>query len=206
MTSISFCDGMVMRPSVSKTETLQPVAEAPRVAPVTIAGDVRKVAATVKGLVRHALDFDGTSEKNAELSQLEQQIIALAADVMFPKDGGFSLSGTEAGVPAYVEKYFGNMPPHVRRLMHILFHFIELSPLAFGPRRRVFSSLREAEQREAMNFCTKSVYMHRVALETMRVVLTLGYMANDQIAKEMKCVPNKDPFGVGEKDGQQKIV
>lgn len=136
------------------------------------------------------------SGKITELTAAEKEFIRKAADVVFPKDGPIPVSGNEAGVPQYMENLFRNMPEDKRRLMHLLFHFIECSPLAFGPRRTLFTLLKENEQKEVLDFSDKSLYFRRVALQSLRVLMTMGYMANEDVQKAVGWRPDQNPFGL----------
>lgn len=155
--------------------------------------NIGKIAATVRSFVAFALPNSG---KITELTAAEKEFIRKAADVIFPKDGPIPFSGNEAGVPEYLENLFRNMPEDKRRLMHLLFHFIECSPLAFGPRRTLFTLLKEDEQREVLDFSNKSLYFRRVALQSLRVLMTMGYMANEDVQKAVGWRQDQNPFGL----------
>ncbi|MCC6643797.1 hypothetical protein IT411_03540 [Candidatus Peregrinibacteria bacterium] len=155
---------------------------------------IAKISTTIKNFLLIALSRE--KGESAELTAQEKEFIAKAADTLLSPDGAFELSGTEAGSHLYLERYFQNLTPDKRRLLHIMFHFLECSPIIFGPRHTLFTSLNATERAQAMNFADKSLYIHRVALQSLRFLLTLGYLNNPQVIKKIGCEPNQNPFNL----------
>ena len=84
------------------------------------------------------------------LAPREAAFLAAAADALYPPGGVVPPSGSEAGIPEYVDRYLGVVPARVRWLMRLLFLLVEQATLLFaapgsGGRRR-FSSLRAEQQ------------------------------------------------------------
>lgn len=185
-------DFLTGRPERSLKETAQNAA--PDVVRESALRNILKITRTIKAFLYFALNL-----KSGEISQLtpqEKEILAHAANVTFPEGHSSLPSGTEAGIVEYMEQYFQRLPPHTRRLLHLLFHYIELSPLVFGPDRTLFTLSRPEDQKEILDYTTKSKYFHRMSLQAMRVLMTFGYMANEKVTKEIGCVPNTNPFGM----------
>jgi hypothetical protein len=121
------------------------------------------------------------------LSAKEQAIVAAVADAMFPKGGAIPLSGTEAGLVAYMDRYVGRMPNPSRALCRLLFHFLEHGPWLFGPRRKRFSRMTLEDRLAALDdMRTSSIYFRRIAFLSMRTMLTMGYLANGDVARSMR--------------------
>jgi hypothetical protein len=121
------------------------------------------------------------------LSKKEQAIVAAVADAMFPKGGAIPLSGTEAGLVAYLDRYIGRMPNPSRTLSRLLLQFIEHGPWLFGPRRARFTRMSQAERLAALDdMRTSSIYFRRIAFLSMRTMLTMGYLANADVARSMR--------------------
>ena len=144
------------------------------------------IALLVRGLFfgypRPALDAKNLSAK-------EQAIVAAVADAMFPKGGAIPLSGTEAGLVGYMDRYIGRMPNPSRALCRLLFHFLEHGPWLFGPRRKRFSRMSLDERLAALDdMRTSSIYFRRIAFLSMRTMLTMGYLANGDVARSMRIV------------------
>lgn len=155
---------------------------------------IAKISTTIKNFLTLALSKE--KSESAELSPQEKELIAKAADTLFCTGGAFDLSGTEAGIHLYLENYFQNQSPEKRRLLHMMFSFLEVSPLIFGPRRTLLTNLTPSERAEALDFSNKRLYLHRVALQSLRFLLTLGYMNHPEIQKKIGCQPNQNPFNL----------
>jgi len=142
--------------------------------------------------------FFGYPKRSVEPSSLsarEQAIIAACADALFPSGGPIPLSGTEAGLVAYMDGYLGRFSRRSRLLTRMLFLFIEHSPWIFGPRPARFTRLRPEERIEALDRMAHSrIYFRRVAFLSLRAMLTMGYLANDDVAKQLGCMPCATPF------------
>ena len=42
---------------------------------------------------------------------------------------------------------------------------------------------------------TSPIYFRRIALLSLRTILTMGYLAHPEVARAMRMVSNDDPFG-----------
>lgn len=108
----------------------------------------------------------------------EQTVVAACADAMFPPAGPIPVSGTQAGLVAYVDGYLLGLPRTQRLLVRLLFLFIQLSPWLFGPRRTRFTRLTPADRiRVFKDMAVSAVYFRRVAFLSMRAIMTMGYFA-----------------------------
>ena len=108
----------------------------------------------------------------------EQTMIAACADAMFPPAGPIPVSGTQAGLVAYVDTYLKGLPWAQRVLVRLLFLFIQLSPWLFGPRRSRFTRLSPADRiRVFGDMAVSTIYFRRVAFLSMRAIMTMGYFA-----------------------------
>lgn len=125
----------------------------------------------------------------------EQAIVAACADALFPPGGPIPLSGTEAGLVAYMDAYVGGLPPLPRLLGRLLFHSVEHAPLLFGPRRARFTRLCPEERIEALRLMAESsLYFRRVSFLSMRAMMTMGYLANSRVAESIRMRQNLAPF------------
>jgi hypothetical protein len=120
------------------------------------------------------------------LSAKEQAIVAACADALFPAGGPIPLSGTEAGLVRYVEQYVVRAPAAMRPTIRLLFHFIEYSPWVFGPRRARFTRLSPADRVRTLALMANSrIYFRRVAFLSLRTMLSMGYLANEEVARSI---------------------
>ena len=169
--------------------------------------DRRDVSPSLLGKVRSLFGRDEAPEKRSSLSRLERELVAAVADAYFPPDGPIPVSGTEAGLPAYLEAWVGRSDPGQRVLMRLLLAFTELSPLVFGPRRRRFTHLAPEEQLAFLDGAAKStIYFRRVSFISLRALLTMGYLSNDEVARHMHMKADTDPFGIGRAAGRDAVA
>ena len=128
------------------------------------------------------------------LSTIEQRVVVAASDAMFPRGGAIEASGSDAGVVAYFEQMLGEMPGKNRVLVRLLLVFIELSPLVF------FFSLPFSRQSEDQRVATlealaqSPIYFLRITFQSLRTLVSIAYLANDDVARQVGAVPNLSPF------------
>jgi hypothetical protein len=146
-------------------------------------------------LLRLFLDYPRRPAGVHNLTGRETTIVSAAADAMFPRGGTISESGTQAGVVYYLDAQLGLVSKKNKSLIRLLFLFVELSPFVFGPRRRRFTRLSEAEQTRVLRQAASShVYFYRLSFLSLRTLLCMGYLANDSVNAQLDCVPNTRPF------------
>jgi hypothetical protein len=131
------------------------------------------------------------------LSRKEQAIVASLADAFFPPGGPIPIAGTEAGLVEYMDGYCKQLPAGQGRLVRLLLVFLEHAPWVFGPRRERFSSLPLTDRLRVLEHMrTSPIYFRRVAFLSIRTMLTMGYFANDQVARHVGSAPDPDPYGL----------
>lgn len=129
------------------------------------------------------------------LSAKEQAIVAAVADALFPAGGPIPVSGTEAGLVAYMDTHMRRVPRSIRALLRLLLAFIEHGPWLFGPRRVRFTRLRSEERAPALKDMEKSsLYLRRVSFFSIRTLLSMGYLANPAVVKSIGCAGHASPF------------
>ena len=139
------------------------------------------------------------------LAPREAAFLAAAADALYPPGGVVPPSGSEAGIPEYVDRYLGVVPARVRWLMRLLFLLVEQATLLFaapgsGGRRR-FSSLRAEQQVAALEGWQRSRYFpRRLVFTSLRAVLTMGYFAHPAVLRELRLAPYAIRVPVGDAD------
>ncbi len=131
----------------------------------------------------------------------EQTILAALADAFFPPDGPIPVSGSDAGLVEYMDDYAKQLPAGPAKLVRLLVHFLEHAPWAFGPRRQRFSSLSLDDRIAVLERMRKSpIYFRRIAFLSMRTMLSMGYLAHPDVARQIGNTPNADPFGIGARE------
>ena len=117
------------------------------------------------------------------MRQNERLIVAACADTLFPPNGPIPVSGTEAGLVTYMAAYLRKLPTGRRLLIRLLFLFVQLSPLVFGPRRARFTRLRHEDRVRVLDEMSgSSIYLRHVAVLSLRTLLTMGYFACPEVA------------------------
>lgn len=134
---------------------------------------------------------------SAVLGRKEQALVAAVADALFPPGGPIAVSGTEAGLVAYTDAYVRGVPAHTRLLMRVLFFFVEHGPWLFGPAPR-FTRLTQARRIVEIERMSQSpLYLRRVAFLSIRMVMCMGYLANEDVMRaiglEYRTAPFEDP-------------
>jgi len=131
----------------------------------------------------------------AMLSPKEQAIVAACADALFPPGGPIPISGTDAGLVGYMDRYLRGLPPAPRLLGRLLFLSVEHGPWVFGPRRARFTRLQPGERATVLRQMAESrLYFRRVSFLSMRTMMTMGYLADPAVARVMHIVPDQAPF------------
>jgi hypothetical protein len=150
------------------------------------------------GLVGFVVANAGYGEKlepDGLLSAKEQAIVAAAADAYFPAGGPIPISGTEAGLVRYMDRYLERSPAHLRPLMRLLLHFAEHGPWIFGPVHTRLTRLSPHDGRRALErMATSPIYFRRVAFLSLRTLLTMGYLAHPKVAEAMGMRAERAPF------------
>jgi hypothetical protein len=137
----------------------------------------------------------------------EQAIVAACADALFPPGGPIPVSGTEAGLVAYLDAYIAAMPPTPRLLGRLLFQSIEHSPWIFGPRRVRFTRLRPEERTFVLKEMYESrLYFRRVSALSMRAMMTMAYLSHPKVAEAMGMRADLAPFEAKDTRGASSEV
>lgn len=129
------------------------------------------------------------------LSRRELAALAALADAAFPPGGAIGRSGTEAGVPRYVDELVALSQPRQRVLMRLLFFLIEHGTLLFPARAgwqslRRFSSLPpDARVAWLEAWRTSALFPRRLAFTSLRAVLTLGYFGDPAVQRRLDLAP-----------------
>jgi hypothetical protein len=141
------------------------------------------------------LGYPATGVPTRNLSRKEQAILAAAADALFPSGGPIPLSGTDAGAIPYLDAYVGRVDRTQRALMRLLFQAIEHGPWLLGPRFARFTRLGAADRVVFLGKLAKSnLYLLRIVFLSLRVMLTMAYLANQDVARRMRIESNLAPF------------
>lgn len=139
------------------------------------------------------------------LAPREAAFVAAASEAMFPAGGAVPESGPDAGVPEFVDRYVGAVPPAVRLLMRLLFFLLEHATLVFWappPRGwRRFSSLSHEQRVAALEGWRSSrLFARRLVFTSLRAILTMGYFADPAVLRRLRLAPYDLATPVAEAD------
>ncbi|MCP5055977.1 MAG: gluconate 2-dehydrogenase subunit 3 family protein [bacterium] len=124
------------------------------------------------------------------LAARELAFLAAAADATYPEGGSDLPSGTQAGIPAYADRYVAAVPRSVGILMRLLFFLVEHATLVFsapgrGGRRR-FSSLSPEQQGAVLEgWRTSSLFPRRLVFSSLRAILTMGFFSDPVVLRAL---------------------
>ncbi|WP_437514681.1 gluconate 2-dehydrogenase subunit 3 family protein [Sorangium sp. So ce1099] len=153
------------------------------------------LAALAFAALRLARRAPASGAPSRALSVRERAIVAACADALFPAGGPIPLSGTEAGLVEYMDHHVARTPRPLRPYMRLLLHFVELSPWVFGPRRARFTRLPEADRVAVLASMAQScIYLRRVTFLSLRTLLSMGYLANEKVARAIGVACCATPF------------
>jgi hypothetical protein len=124
----------------------------------------------------------------------EAAFLSAASDAMFPAGGAIPPSGSEAGIPEYVDRYLRIVPWRARLLMRLLFLLVEQATLVFPAPgrggRRPYSRLSPAQRVAVLEGWQRSRFFpRRLVFASLRAVLTMGYFADPAVLRAMGLAP-----------------
>ena len=115
------------------------------------------LAALAYAVYRLAGGYPPSRKPTSLLARHEAAFLDTAAEAMFPSGGAIPLSGLEADVPGYVDRYLAALHPRKRLQIRLLLMFFEQATIFFpAPGRlgfRRFSSLSVEQRLAALIDC-----------------------------------------------------
>ncbi len=154
---------------------------------------------------RVALGYPEPAARYVRLARHEAAFVSAAAEALFPRGGAVEPSGLDAGVPAYVDRYLGDVPPRIRFLIRCLFllfehaTFVVRAPGRGGMRR--FSSLRPEQQAAVLERWRRARFFPmRLVFTSLRAIFTMGYFAAPSVLRALRLAPYDVRTPVAEAD------
>jgi hypothetical protein len=128
------------------------------------------------------------------LARREAAFVVAASDAMFPAGGEIPESGTDAGIPEYIDGYVAAVPSRQKLLMRALFFLMEHVTILFpapGPGgRRRFSGLSDEQRLGALEgWRTSPSYNRRMVFMALRSLITMGYFACPPVLQRLDLSP-----------------
>jgi hypothetical protein len=154
------------------------------------------IALGVLILRRGLAGYPKTIRRFEFLARREEAFLAAAAEVLFPATDALSLSGGEADLPGYADRYLEVLPVRQRNLLRALFFLFEQGTLIWpAPGRggfKRFSGLSPHQRLAVLrNWESSRLYLRRMCLTALKAVLILGYVGHPQSLGALGLAPWK---------------
>jgi hypothetical protein len=154
------------------------------------------LVALVLGFIisRVALGYPALGRRYRKLARGEIAFISSTAEAMFPDGGAIPVSGSDADIPRYLERFMMAADPKTRLAIHLLIFLVEHATLVFpAPGRRGmrrFSSL-DVDQRIASldGWEKSSLFARRLVFTSLRALWTMGYFAHPRVVLSLRLAP-----------------
>jgi hypothetical protein len=149
---------------------------------------------TVFGMRRFFAGYPKPVEPLAVLARREACFLDAAASATFPAGGAIPLTGSDARLPRYVDRWLKALPGRQRLLIRALLALMEHATLVFAaPGRgglRRFSSLT-LEQRESVlrGWAESGIFARRLVFMSLRAILTMGYLGHPTALRHLRLAP-----------------
>ena len=140
------------------------------------------------------LGYARPGSRYANLAPREVAFLEAAAEATFPAGGSVPVSGVDANLPRYLDRYFDQLHGPRKLQIRLLLMLVEQATFFFpAPGRlgmRRFSSL-DLPQREAVlqGWSESRFFLRRFIFATLRAVLTLGYLADPATLRHLDLAP-----------------
>jgi hypothetical protein len=128
------------------------------------------------------------------LARREIGALDAMADAMFP-GAVLPRSGSEAGVPDYIDRLVAGSPPRQRALMRALFFLMEHGTLLFpAPNgllgwRRLSAQPPDVRAAWLEQWRTSRLFARRLAFTSLRALLTFAYFADPAVLRRLSLEP-----------------
>jgi hypothetical protein len=139
------------------------------------------------------------------LARRELGALSAAADAVFPAGGAISASGSDAEVAERTDNWLAEITVSMRVLVRLLLFLVEHATLFLpAPGRggfRRFSSLAP-EQRDAVlrGWAGSGLAPRRLVFQSLRAVLTMSYLSDPSVLRELGLAPRDVEPGYCEAD------
>ena len=120
------------------------------------------------------------------LQKREYTIVAALADTMFPAGNAIGLSGTEARVPEYIDRWLEGQGEDKAGEFRMMLMLFEHGTAAFGLRVRRFSDLPSAaRERYLRRWETTRLYSRRMLAMALKSALGIAYFAHPEVKERI---------------------
>ncbi|HCP45903.1 MAG TPA: hypothetical protein DIU15_07670 [Deltaproteobacteria bacterium] len=116
------------------------------------------------------------------LERREYAIVAALADTLFPPGNSIGLTGMEARVPEYIDRWLDGLSADKASEYRMMLLVFEHGTLAFGLRARRFTDLPLlARERYLRRWETTRVYSRRMLATALKTSLGTAYFAHPEV-------------------------
>jgi hypothetical protein len=142
------------------------------------------------------LGYPATGAEFAVLAPREEAFLQAAAEALFPPHADLPVSGGQADLPGYADRYLAVLPRRQRTLIRALFALFEHATLLWPGKGRGgfkrFSAL-SPEQRLGVlrDWQSSSLALRRLCLTALKAILILGYVGHPESLAALELAPWK---------------
>jgi hypothetical protein len=120
------------------------------------------------------------------LKKREYTIVAALADTIFPPGNDIGLSGTDARVPEYIDRWLEGQDEARAGEFRMMMMLFEHGTAAFGLRVRRFTNLStQARENYLRRWETTRLYSRRMLAMALKSALGIAYFAHPEVQKRI---------------------
>jgi hypothetical protein len=125
------------------------------------------------------------------LNGREHATLRAINDVLYPPGGTIPWGANQVGVCEYVDDYVFGMKEKQRRMIRMLFLFLEFAPLLLLRGRTRLSRMTPARCQKFLESLENSrLYFLRIVLISVRTIIGMGFMADSRVQASMGMFAN----------------
>lgn len=141
--------------------------------------------------------FAGYGEANPAaplLNAKEQAVLVAVADAMFPRGGVLPIAGSDAGVLRFMNETLRTSSLRMSLLMRLLLRVVEHGPWVVNGRARLTKQTPAERVATLQSWSESPIYLLRVVFTSIRTLVSLAYLADDDVVRTIGASPNQAPF------------
>ena len=120
------------------------------------------------------------------LNEREHGTLRASNDVLYPPGGAIPYGANEVGACEYVDDYVYHMKPKQRRMIRMLFLFLEWAPVVLLRATRRLSRLPLADRQRFLEGLENSrLYFLRLVLISIRTIVGMAFLADERVMASM---------------------
>jgi len=123
------------------------------------------------------------------LTPTEAEVVAVGALALFPPGNGLGLDGLQAGVPGYIDRYFGAMDTPARTFTRSMFWLLDQGTLISGHVRPMRKLDPASARRYLDEWSASRLQFRQLIVMSFRTILGMAFTAHPQVRKTIGMTP-----------------